>query len=71
MKWDKAEVRRLKQAHYGAGNQKNLWTFNIYFFLSLAFLDMLVCHSPQLYGSLCGHVQVWNSICCADMARAG
>lgn len=41
------------------------------FFLSLAFWDILVCHSPPLYGSLYGHVKVWNSICCADMARAG
>lgn len=41
------------------------------FFSSLAFGEMLVCHSPPLNGSLYGHVQVWNSICCADMARAG
>lgn len=41
------------------------------FFLSLAFWNTLVCHRPPLYGSLYGHVQVWNSICCADMARAG
>lgn len=32
---------------------------------------MLVCHSPPLYGSLYGHVKVWDSICRADMARAG
>lgn len=32
---------------------------------------MLMRHSPPLYGYLYGHVQVWNSICCADMARAG
>lgn len=40
-------------------------------FLNLACWDVLVCHSPPLYGSLYGHVKVWDSICRADMARAG
>lgn len=44
--------------------------YYLFFFLSLAFWDMSVCHSPPLYGSLYGHVQIRNSICCGDMARA-